>query len=237
MAVEEDGTEDGLSLEMGIREGTGPVDSEEMVSSENTDSVVWLEMSVIEVSIGKSVTSVGVAVALALSMMLVTISGSSDVEMSKSMEVEGAPVVPGPVMPSIVDVGASVTVGSSSPLAVLVTISSSRVIVGAGVLVGSSSAVEVSVTTAVEETPVPLPVSPDLVGSNSEVGVALLVSFSEVKVGSSEDVRTPDGPNVISLSVLVFSSSSSLADESLNEVALLVGSSEGSVLEGSSEVL
>lgn len=72
-------------------------------------------------------------------------------------------------------------------------------------LVGSSSAaVEVSI--AEEETPVPLPVIPDC-GVSVAALVASLDSFSRVvEVGSSEDVRMPDGAKVISLSVPVSSS-------------------------------
>lgn len=91
--------------------------------------------------------------------------------------------------------------------------------VGVRVLVGSSSAA-VEVSMAVEETPVPLPVIPD------SVSVAALVvsldSFSRVvEVGSSEEVRIPDGAKVISLSVLV-STSLVLEEEGLDAVSEVV---------------
>lgn len=267
MAVEEEnGTEDGLSLEMETGEGTGPVVSAEKVGSENTDSVVWLAMSVMEVSIGRSVAG---AVELAPSRMLVTTPTRSEVDGSKP---EKAPVVPGPVMPSRVEDGASVTVDPSSPVmvllmissapvlvgvtsssetvfvgtavlsgsssseAVLVTVSSETGLVGSGVLEASSAAevstgaaIDVSMTMGVEETPVPPPLIPDSV-STSRVGVALLLSCSKVEVGSSDEVRTPDGPKVISFSVLV--SSSSRVGEGVDRAALVVSSTSSIVDEG-----
>ena len=85
-------------------------------------------------------------------------------------------------------------------------------------LVGSSSAA-VEVSMAVAETPVPLPVIPD------SLSVAALVvsldSFSSAEVGSSEEVRIPDGAKVISLSVLV-SSSLVLEEEDLDAASEVV---------------
>lgn len=191
---EEDGTEVWLSLEMERGIEAGPVVLVEIVGSENTDSVVgMLVTSVMEVSTGNGTT----AVELVPSRMLVTMSVSDG-----SKIVEDASVVPGPVMPSKVEVGSSVT-EDSPPLAVLV---------GVRVL-GCSSSAAVEVSMDVEKTPVPLPVIPD------SVSVAALVvsldSFSRVEVCSSEEVRIPDGAKVISLSVLV-SSSLVLEEEDLN---------------------
>lgn len=198
---EEDGTEVWLSLEMERELETGPVVLVEIVGSGNTDSVVGMLVTpVTEVSTGNGTT----VVELAPSRMLVIMSVSDGSKM-----VEDAPVVPGPVMPSKVEVGVSMK-EVSSPLAVLV---------GVRVLVGSSSAA-VEVSMAVEETPVPLPVIPD------SVSVAALVvsldSFSRVvEVGSSEEVRIPDGAKVISLSVLV-SSSLVLEEEDLDAASEVV---------------
>lgn len=91
----EDRTEVWLSLEM----ETGPVVLVEIVGSENTDLVVgMLVTSVTEVSTGNGTT----VVELAPSRMLVIMSVSDGAKM-----VEDAPVVPGPVMPSKVEVGVS----------------------------------------------------------------------------------------------------------------------------------
>lgn len=216
---EEDGTEVWLSLEMERGMETGPVVLVDIVGSENTDSVVgMLVTSVMEVSTGNGTT----AVELVPSRMLVIMSVSNG---SKMVD-EAGPVVPGPVMPSKVEVGVSMT-EVSSPLAV---------VVGVRVLIGSSSpAVEVSM--AVEETPVPLPVIPDSVSV-----AALLVSLDSfsrmVEVGSSEEVRIPDGPKVISLSVLV-SPSLVLEEEdsdAASEVVSVDDSDVGSLGDFSSEL-
>ena len=216
---EEDGTEVWLSLEMERGMETGPVVLVEIVGSENTDSVVgMLVTSMMEVSTGNGTT----AVELVPSRMLVIMSVSDG---SKMVD-EAGPVVPGPVIPSKVEVGVSMT-EVSSPLAV---------VVGVGVLIGSSSAA-VEVSMAVEETPVPLPVIPDSVSV-----AALLVSLDSfsrmVEVGSSEEVRIPDGPKVISLSVLV-SSSLVLEEEdsdAASEVVSVDDSDVGSLDDFSSEL-
>ena len=187
---------------------TGPVVLVEIVGSENTGSVVgMLVTSVMEVSTGNGTT----AVELVPSRMVVTMSVSDG---SKIVD-QAAPVVPGPVIPSKVEVGVSMT-EVSSPLAV---------VVGVRVLVGSSSAA-VEVSMAVEETPVPLPVIPD------SVPVAALVvsldSVSSVEVGSSEEVRMPDGAKVISLSVLV-SSSLVLEEEDLDAASEVVSVDDSDV--------
>lgn len=205
---EEDGTEVWLSLGTEREMETDPVVLVEIIGLENTDSVVgMLVTSVTEVSTGNGTT----AVELVPSRMLVTMSVSDGSKM-----VEDAPVVPGPVMPSRVEVGVSMTENSSPP----------AVLVGMGVLVGSSSAA-VEVSMAVEETPVPLPVIPDSVSV-----AALVISLGSisrvVEAGSSEEVRIPDGAKVISLSVLV-SSSLLLEEEDLDAASEVVSVDDSDV--------
>lgn len=228
MAVkEEDVTEDGLSLAMETGIGTGPVVSAENIGSGNTDSVVWLAVSVREVAVSVSIgPSVAVAVELTPSRMLVIIS-RPEVGSSK---VVATPVEPGPVIPSRIEDGASVVVDSSSPVAVLITGSSSRMLVGTRVLAGSSSAVEVSTAVEVTPVPLPLPVIPDS-DSALEVEVTAL-SLPEVEVGSSDEVRIPLGPKVISFSMLV---SFSLVEDA-SEVLSEVDSADDSELVSTSEV-
>ena len=116
---EEDGTEVWLSLEMELGMETGPVVLVKIVGSENTNSVVgMLVTSVMKVSTGNGT----MAVELAPSIMLVKMSVSDG---SKMVD-EATPVVPGPVMPSRVEVGVSMT-EISSPLAVEVGVSMTEV--------------------------------------------------------------------------------------------------------------